>query len=106
MEILPIAHNARLAAIRAAYGDDNRRPLPDDETRIAIAYDRDNREIGRFCVRAADCLAPDTITWRGYYWSNALLAEACESVYPGWQSAGWDPDDPRPISGIRPSAAT
>jgi hypothetical protein len=98
------ATNPRLERIRAAYPDmlTNRlRDLPIDgeERRQCIAYDKGHKEMGRFEVRAVDCLVEDTITWRGHYWSLFLLAEAGSALFPYAHTFGFD--DPRPLSGIK-----
>lgn len=74
-------------------------PIPADETRVAVAYDANHCEIGRFEIPAADCLDKDTITWRGYYWSLQLLARYGHTLY---RAASWFGfDDARPLSAIR-----
>ena len=99
-ESVPTAYNPRLDGIRAMWPHVKwTAPVPPDETRFAVAYDRDKNVIGRFQIEAKNCLAPDTITWRGYYWSLQLLAESLWTVYPNAFWAAFD--DERPVSGIR-----
>jgi hypothetical protein len=74
-------------------------PMPPQETRRCVAYDANHREVGRFDVRAAECLCLDTITWRGYYWSLQQMARCGKGLFPAAVMFGFD--DPRPLSGIR-----
>lgn len=74
-------------------------PVPPESTIECTAYDGEHRELGRFLVRAADCLSQDTILWRGWYWSNFMLAECGVTAFPQARLFGYDRS--RQLSGIR-----
>lgn len=98
------ATSPRLEALRTAgmakpAAEKTTMPLPPESTIECIAYDGEHREIGRFLVRAADCLMMDTILWRGWYWSNSMLVECGVTVFPQARLFGYDRS--RQLSGIR-----
>jgi hypothetical protein len=98
-----IATNPRLERLRAAGMSKPIEaradlPIPYDECRQCVAYDHAHNPIGRFLVRAGDCLEMDTITWRGWFWNLRMMAEAGKTVFPQAELFGFD--DPRPLSRI------
>lgn len=101
---MTIATSPRLESLRSAgmarpAAERTDLPLPPESTIECTAYDADYREIGRFLVRAADCLSQDTILWRGWYWSNFMLAECGATVFPQARLFGYDTS--RQLSEIR-----